>query len=184
MSAFEFVFSLFGLLLGLSMVEVFQGLIRTLKSRTDVKVGWRTPLLGVLTLLHLTTFWDDAWTLRDAIPTNNITLFVGLLISGTYYYAASYVFPDKPQDWPNLDDYYDFARRRVLPGIVAAQLLSTSATLLLHERFPTLRAVFVFIVFAGAFAAPALVRTRKVSGVLLAIVTSMFLTLAVITAMT
>ena len=183
MSAFEFVFSLFGLLLGLSMVEVFQGLIRTLKSRSDVHIGWRTPLLGVLTLLHLTTFWDDAWSLRDVIPTNNISLFIGLLISGTYYFAASYVFPDKPEDWPDLDDYYDFARRRVLPGIIAAQLLSTSATLLVHERMPTLRALVVFAIFALVFAAPALVRRRRTSGVLLAIVTLLFLALAIISAL-
>ena len=33
MSAFEFVFSLFGLLLGFSLVEVLSGLVRTLKLR-------------------------------------------------------------------------------------------------------------------------------------------------------
>jgi hypothetical protein len=33
MSAFEFVFSLFGLLLGFSLVEVLSGLVRTFKLR-------------------------------------------------------------------------------------------------------------------------------------------------------
>jgi uncharacterized membrane protein (UPF0136 family) len=121
--------------------------------------------------------------LRETIPMNNISLFVGLLISGTYYYAASYVFPDRPDEWPNLDNYYDYARRRVLPGIVVAQLLSTGATLLLHERMPTTRAMVILSLFAAVFAAPAMVRSRKVSGILLAIVTLTFLTLAITAAL-
>jgi hypothetical protein len=183
MSPFEFVFSLFGLLLGLSMVEVFQGLIRTMKSRTNVRVGWLTPMLGVLVLLHLTTFWDDAWNLREKMPMNNITLFIGLLISGTYYYAASNVFPDRAEEWPSLDEYYDIARRKVLPGIVAAQLLSTSATMLLNVRMPSMRALFVISLFAALFIAPAVIRNRKASGIVLAVVTFLFLALAIISSL-
>lgn len=180
MSAFEFVFSLFGLLLGLSMVEVFQGLIRTLKARGARRIGWMTPLLGVLTLVHLTTFWDDAWRQRDVIPMNNLSLFVGLIISGTYYYAASYVFPERAEEWTDLDDYYATARRRVLPGIIVAQLLGTGATMAMHGRAPTLSTVIVLSLFVALFAAPALVRSLRLSGVLLALVTLLFVTLAVV----
>jgi hypothetical protein len=183
MSAFEFVFSLFGLLLGLSMVEVFQGLIRTLKSRAKLHVGWRTPLLGVLALLHLTTFWDDAWTQRDSIPMNNITLFVGLLISGTYYFAASYVFPEQAEDYPDLDDYYNVARRRVLPGILAAQLLSTTATMAMLGRSPSIRTLIVLALFAMLFLAPALVRSGRTSGFLLCLTTVVFAALAVLSSL-
>ena len=58
MSHFEFLFSLFSLLLGLSLVELISGLGRTLKAylHTDEKsvaisgyrIGWLTPLLGLL----------------------------------------------------------------------------------------------------------------------------------------
>ena len=134
MNAFEFVFSLFGLLLGLSLVEVLAGLVRTLKSRKVVRVGWLTPLLGVLMMLHLTTFWDDAWRLRDQIPVNNVVLYIGLIIAGLYYYAASFVFPDRPDEWPDLDAHYHANKKFVLGGIILCQLISTHASMVLTSR--------------------------------------------------
>jgi hypothetical protein len=174
MSAFEFVFSLFGLLLGLSLVEVLAGLVRALKSRARVKVGWLTPLLGILTMIHVTTFWDDAWNQRDAIPPGNLTLFVGLLISGIYYYAASFVFPDRENEWADLDDYYDRNKKFVLGGIVACQLIASHAIMLLNGRSYTPGFLIGVSVFTALFVAPALVSNRRVSGALLAIATVIF----------
>ena len=48
--AFDFVFSLFGLRLGLSLAEVLGGLARTLKQRKSVRLGWLTPLLGLMVI--------------------------------------------------------------------------------------------------------------------------------------
>lgn len=42
-SAFEFVFSLLGLLLGFSLIEVLGGLSKALKARKSVRIGWLTP---------------------------------------------------------------------------------------------------------------------------------------------
>src|SRR5438045_635272 len=76
--AFDFVFSLFGLLLGLSLAEVLGGLARTLKQRKVVRLGWLTPLLGLLVMVDLASSWALAWSLRDSIPANFLTLVIGL----------------------------------------------------------------------------------------------------------
>ncbi len=58
MTAFEFVFPLFRLLVGLSFAEMLSGLARSLKNKREGRVGWPTPLLGTLILINLTMFWQ------------------------------------------------------------------------------------------------------------------------------
>src|SRR5437763_13628157 len=93
MSPFEFVFSLFALLLGLSLAEVLGGLARTLKQWRTVRRGWLTPLLGLLVRLDLTSSWARAYSLRESIPANFLTLVIVLSVTGLYYLAATPVFP-------------------------------------------------------------------------------------------
>ena len=125
--AFDFVFSLFGLLLGLSLAEVLGGLARTLKQRKVVRLGWLTPLLGLLVMLDLASSWALAWAVRDAIPATFLTLVVGLLVTGLYYLAATLVFPDDASQWADLDDYYFKHKKQVLGGILASRVLARAA---------------------------------------------------------
>ena len=49
MSAFEMMFTLLGLLLGLAIAEILAGLsraLRLLRTAKPVRIGWLTPLLG------------------------------------------------------------------------------------------------------------------------------------------
>ena len=84
MSPFELVFALFGLLLGLAIAEVLGGFARVLKLKrlggaaADVRIGWLTPLLGLLVILDQTSFWLTAYNLREVIPANYATLIVVL----------------------------------------------------------------------------------------------------------
>ena len=117
MTHFEFVFSLFGLLLGLSLAEVLGGAVRTLKARRRVRVGWLTPLLGLFVMLDLVSFWMGAWSAQAMIPATYPALLTGLAITGLYYMAATLVFPDDVEKWPDFDAYYFEHRRQVLVGI-------------------------------------------------------------------
>jgi hypothetical protein len=125
--AFDFVFSLFGLLLGLSLAEVLGGLARTLKQRKSVRLGWLTPLLGLLVMLDLASSWALAWALRDSIPATFLTLVIGLVVTGLYYLAATLVFPDDCTQWADLDDYYFKHKKQVLGGILASRVLARAA---------------------------------------------------------
>ena len=64
MSNFEFVFSLFGLLLGLALAEVLGGFGTAIQSRKKVRIGWLTPLMALLVALDITSFWMIAWSVR------------------------------------------------------------------------------------------------------------------------
>jgi hypothetical protein len=127
MTAFEFVFSLFGLLLGLSLAEVLGGLARTLKQWRMVRLGWLTPLLGLLVMLDLTSSWALAYSLKEAIPANFLTLVIGLFVTGLYFLAATLVFPDDASKWADLDDYYFEHKRQILGGMLASRTLARAA---------------------------------------------------------
>lgn len=123
MTAFEFVFPLFGLLVGLTYTEMLSGLARALKSNRHVRIGWLVPLLGVLVLINLTMFWYGAWQMRHLAEPTSASLLMTLLVGGTYYLAASLVFPNAEDDVPDLDVHFIRTRRKSLLAIAFCNLL-------------------------------------------------------------
>ncbi|PIW55929.1 MAG: hypothetical protein COW16_03515 [Sphingomonadales bacterium CG12_big_fil_rev_8_21_14_0_65_65_10] len=126
MTEFEFMFVLYALVLGLSVVELLSGfgasLERLFKSEADetrFRIGWLTPLFAVFVLLDLMSFWVFAWVVRDFIAFGVPTLLGILAFAGSYYLAARLVFPSEPEDFRDLDTHY-FRVRRVVLGILIA----------------------------------------------------------------
>lgn len=122
MSAFEFFFSFYGLLLGLSVVELVGGLARTLHDGRRPRLGWLTPLLATFVLGDITSFWAFAWVdLRD-VQVSYASLVGALVVAGLYYVAASLVFPRKPEAWTSLDGHFWRHRRTILVAVMACNL--------------------------------------------------------------
>jgi hypothetical protein len=140
MSAFDLVFALLGLLLGLAIAEVLGGFARVLKLKRaarKVRIGWLTPLLGLFVIIDLTSFWGIAYSLRDQMDASNLTLLSVLAVVGVYHLAASLIFPDEPEDWPDFDDWYDRQNRMVIGGLLFANV----ATMVGQGLLDTLRPV-------------------------------------------
>ncbi|HTU13543.1 MAG TPA: hypothetical protein VMG08_21820 [Allosphingosinicella sp.] len=135
MSAFEFVFSLFGLLLGFSLVQVLGGLARVIEAALgarhagakagagDFRAGWLTPLFGIFVMLDILSFWISAWLLRDQLQVTGATMIGGLLFASAYYLAAHLVIPDDPGGQGDLDAHYFRVRRVVLGPLIALALI-------------------------------------------------------------
>ena len=127
MSPFELVFAVYGLLLGLAIAEVLGGFSRALKLKRGtkaVRIGWLTPLLGVLVMLDLSSFWMLAWDAREQVSANYATLVSVLAMVGIYYLAATLIFPDVPEEWPDFDDWYDKQNRLIISGLLTANVAS------------------------------------------------------------
>jgi hypothetical protein len=124
MSNFEFVFSLFGILLGFSLAEVLGKLAASVKARPQIRTGWLTPLLALFVLLDVTGFWSIAWDARDAIPASYGVLVIGLTITGLYYFAVSLMFPSRLDTEVDLDLWYFDHKTTVLAILLACQLLA------------------------------------------------------------
>jgi hypothetical protein len=122
MTAFEFVFPLFGLLVGLSFADMLGGLARALKNKRNVRVGWLTPLLGLVILVNLTMIWLGAWEMRDvAKPSSSAMLFI-LIVGGSYFLAASLVFPSSGAEVRDLDEHFMANRKLALLVIAGCNL--------------------------------------------------------------
>ena len=125
MTAFEMVFSLLGLLLGLAIAEILAGLsraLRLLRAAKPVRIGWLTPLLGTFVILDLARFWLEAWSVREQLLVDYPSLVGILLIVGLYYLAATLIFPDDPEEWPDYDAWYDRQNRIVLGGMIVTNI--------------------------------------------------------------
>ncbi|WP_260583422.1 hypothetical protein [Sphingopyxis sp. PET50] len=131
MSGFEFVFSLFGLILGLALAEGLGGLARALKASHRVRIGWPTALLGLFVSCDVVTFWMYGWAVREAIPISWPVLFGGFLITALYFVAASLVFPDDPEEWSGLDAHFDKHRRKVIGAVMLCNVALLAAVIAL-----------------------------------------------------
>ncbi|VXC85817.1 hypothetical protein [Sphingomonas sp. AX6] len=140
MSPFELVFAVYGLLLGLAISEVLGGFSRALKLKRGtraVRIGWLTPLLGLLVTLDLSNFWLVAWDAREQIGANYATLVGVLVMVGIYYLAATLIFPDTPEEWPDFDDWYDRQHRLVIGGLLTANVTSWIGLGILEAMHPS-----------------------------------------------
>ena len=123
MSAFEFFFSFYGLLLGLSLAVIATGAATAIQHRHKIRIGRLTPLLAVFVALDVASFWDFAWTTFRDVPFSYGLLVASLAVAVVYFIAASLVFPHQIEDGMSLDDHF-WANRKV------ALLLTTAANVL------------------------------------------------------
>ena len=140
MSAFEFFFSFYGLLLGLSVAELVGGFARVLHEKQRIRFGWLTPMLAVFVAIDIATFWNQAWVIFRGAPFNTFVLIVSLAIAATFYVAASVTFPrvsaEGGQERMNLDDHFWANRRLVFGCILAANLIVAVIVIILAQLNP------------------------------------------------
>ena len=126
MNDFEFMFALFGLLLGLSIAEVLGGAARSIEERLQPRPGWRigwlTPLLAAFVLLDLLSFWNAAWTVRSLDKVSGESLMLVTAFASAYYMAARLVFPRDLDGLDDLDTHF-FRVRRIVLGILIVLLV-------------------------------------------------------------
>lgn len=128
MSAFEFFFSFYGLLLGLSVAVIATGVATAIQHRRKIRIGYLTPMLAVFVGLDIASFWDSAWTSFRHLPFSYGLLIAGLVIALVYFVAASLVFPHDLDDGQSLDDHFWANKKVVLMLTTAANLLMFLAT--------------------------------------------------------
>ena len=182
MSHFEFVFALFGLLLGLSIVEVLGGFARAIEARlrpgATVRMGWLTPLLGGFVLLDLLSFWQAAWFARDVVAVSGHSLMAITFFASAYYLAAHLVFPREPAGQRNLDDHYFRVRRIVLGAMLALLACQIAFYAWVPQLAGALRsplAVGLTLVLAGLILAAMLVRGARASRIVMALLVARYL---------
>lgn len=182
MTPFEFIFALFGLLLGLSIVEVLGGLARAIEARlrpgSTVRIGWLTPLLGVFVLLDLLSFWQAAWFTRDVVGVSGLSLMAVTIFASAYYLAAHLVFPRDPAEHDDLDAHYFRVSRIVLGTMLALLICQIAYYVSVPELAGALRrplALGMTVVLAGLMIAAMLVRGKRASAIVMSLLVGRYL---------
>jgi len=133
MASFEFLFTLFGLMLGLALTEVVGGFARGVKRRGPARLGSLTPLLSLFMAYEITDFWLFAWDMREVVPIGVPALIGSLVITGLYYFAAVLAWPDEGDPaWDDLDRWALEHKRAILLSVTASGLLAFGTELILH----------------------------------------------------
>lgn len=196
MSQFEFVFSLFGLLFGLSLVELLGGLARTIEaglrerrrgpgSPRRFRAGVLTPLLGIFVMIDILTFWAAAWTTRAELTATGPVLLGGLLFAGSYYLAAHLVFPRETAEHAgkvDLDVYYFQVRRIVLGAMLALAAVQVGWYLTMPPLAALVRTPVVALSVASLAAlliAGMFVRSKAASAAVLAVLIGRYVYLSI-----
>ncbi|MFZ4166565.1 hypothetical protein [Brevundimonas sp. NPDC058933] len=140
MSAFEFFFSFYGLLLGLSVAELVGGFARVLHERERIRFGWLTPALALFVAIDIATFWNQAWVIFRGAPFNTFLLIVSLSIAAIFYVAASVTFPrvsaEGAHERIDLDAHFWAHRKLVFGCILAANLIVAVMVIILAQADP------------------------------------------------
>jgi hypothetical protein len=184
MSAFEFFFSFYGLLLGLSVAVLATGAARAFKHRKAQPVGWLTPLLAVFVALDIATFWEAAWVNYRTLPFSYGLLVGGLIVAVVYFIAAALVFPDESDAPAPLDVHFWANRRTTLVLLILANLLGMCGQLavnLTRENGQALASAYsvnlaIYIVLVGV---AAWTKRRWLFAVAIGLHTALYLYIAV-----
>src|SRR4051795_13251061 len=123
MTEFEFLFSVFGLLIGLTLVEIAVKFADAIDAHHRRPIGLLTPLLALFVLVDVAGYWLFSWSLRDLLHVRWRTVFVALTVAMTYYLSASMIFPrgEGEREWKNLDEHYWARKRLVIGGVLTVE---------------------------------------------------------------
>jgi hypothetical protein len=121
MREFEFLFSVFGLLIGLTFIEIAIKFADAIDAHSRRPIGVLTPLLALFVMIDVAGFWLFTWSIRDLIHVRWRTVFIGLAVAMIYYLSASMIFPRSEGEWKTLDDHYWSRKRLVLGGVLLVE---------------------------------------------------------------
>jgi len=115
MAGFEFLFSFYGLLLGLAVAQVTSSFADTWRRRGNWRVGVVPPLLGLFILLAVAQQWGSFWGGRDTLDMGPWELLTSMGMALPYIFLSHAMFPVALEGGGSLEDHY-FQQRHILLG--------------------------------------------------------------------
>jgi len=151
MSEFEYFFAFIAILLGLALGAIISKLGDALSARRNLHLGWLSPLLALVVLLDITSFFVWIWSARAFFTTSWMSMNGGTLMALGYFLAATLIFPRNLDAVASLDDHYRDNKRLVIGALIAINAVAYA--LQLWRVLPALSDVWFFFWF-GLFWVP------------------------------
>lgn len=151
MSAFDFFFTFYSLLLGLTLVEIVNGFSRSYEHRARRPLGVIMPLLAMLLVMDVITQWGGAWRDYQQIQFANRFLVGVAIVMLIYYFAATQLFPRESSTASSLDEHFFSHRHLTVGGVVLANVMLTGDSMIRQYLSTGLEGTFWPRVAANAY---------------------------------
>lgn len=138
MSGFEYLFTFYGLLLGIAVANVATGFADMWRGRDEIRPGISVPLLGLFVLLAGAQQWVSFWGGREALTMGPQPLLVCIGVALPYIFVSQAMFPRQEGQWTSLDAYYTAHRRVLMASLAMPPLVSLIANIGLWGWTPQL----------------------------------------------
>ena len=132
MGAFDYLFSFYGLLLGIAVANVAIGFADMWRDCERIAVGTCPPLVASSVLLGGMNVWLQMWLTRPYVTVNGIQMLSAAAIALPYVFVSRAIFPGVEEDEErSLEEHYLRHRTLILVLLAVPTIVSVSSHVLI-----------------------------------------------------
>jgi hypothetical protein len=132
MNAFDYLFSFYGLLLGIAVANVAIGFADMWRDCEKIAVGTCPPLVASSVLLGGMNVWLQMWHTRPYVTVDGVQMLTAAAVSLPYVFVSRAIFPgveDQPER--SLEEHYLKHRKLILVLLAVPTIVSVASHVLL-----------------------------------------------------
>jgi hypothetical protein len=129
MNDFEYLFSFYALLLGLSVANVASGFGDMWRERHAMPIGVCTPLLGLVVLAGGMNIWVRFWHTQHDVHFSPWWLLSAVGVTVPFIFVSRAMFPT-PSEPKSLEDHYMEQRKVLLLALTVPPCVSAASNIL------------------------------------------------------
>ncbi len=149
MQDFDYLFSFYGLLLGLSVANVASGFGDMWRDRNAVAIGIAAPLLAAIVLFGCMNIWMVYWRMRETVSFDAWRMLAAAGVALPYIFISRAMFPSAGGS-TSLEDHYLANRHVILGALAISPIVSAASNLLLSGGgYPGWGSVWIVARIAG-----------------------------------
>ncbi|GAA3886876.1 hypothetical protein GCM10022276_02490 [Sphingomonas limnosediminicola] len=145
MGPFDYLFSFYGLLLGIAVANVAIGFADMWRDCERIRVGTCPPLVASSVLLGGMNVWLQMWYTRPYVSVDGLQMLTAAAVSLPYVFVSRAIFPGREDDQErSLEDHYLRHRELILFLLAVPMIFSIGSHILLDRvRYDTIELAWV-----------------------------------------
>jgi hypothetical protein len=151
MNDFEYLFSFYALLLGLSVANVASGFGDMWRERHAMPIGVCTPLIGLVVLAGGMNIWVRYWHTQHDVHFSPWWLLSAVGVTVPFIFVSRAMFPT-PSERKSLEEHYMAQRKVLLLALTVPPCVSAGSNLLAGNLYTGWPAVWMALRIAAPLA--------------------------------
>lgn len=134
MDSFDYLFSFYGLLLGIAVANVAIGFADMWRDCEKIRVGTCPPLVASAVLLGGMNVWLQMWLTRPYVTVSGVQMLAAAAISLPYVFVSRAIFPgQESRPERSLEEHYLKHRKLILVLLVIPTIISVASHALIDQ---------------------------------------------------